>query len=51
MSQWLKCIRYFLCDKFSGWYAKTLDHKEVVATTERVKIDFKTLVKETLKAL
>ncbi|MDN6141344.1 MAG: purine-nucleoside phosphorylase [Tetragenococcus halophilus] len=30
---------------------KTLDHKEVVATTERVKIDFKTLVKETLKAL
>ncbi|MDN6128099.1 MAG: purine-nucleoside phosphorylase, partial [Tetragenococcus halophilus] len=30
---------------------KSLDHKEVVATTERVKIDFKTLVKETLKAL
>ncbi|AYW45904.1 purine-nucleoside phosphorylase [Tetragenococcus koreensis] len=30
---------------------KNLNHKEVVETTERVKVDFKTLVKETLKAL
>ncbi|GAA3025731.1 purine-nucleoside phosphorylase [Tetragenococcus solitarius] len=30
---------------------KNLNHKEVVETTERVKVDFKTLVKETLKIL
>ncbi|MDN6640547.1 MAG: purine-nucleoside phosphorylase [Tetragenococcus sp.] len=30
---------------------KTLNHQEVVETTERVKVDFKTLIKETLQTL
>ena len=40
-----------MCDKLSTGMQANLNHEEVVETTERVKADFKSLIKETLQNL
>ncbi|MFR4754054.1 MAG: hypothetical protein ACLT90_19740 [Enterococcus raffinosus] len=50
--KWTEGPRNFLYYQLSGGYAgEDLNHAEVVETTERVKEDFKKLIKETLAVL